>query len=531
MKFNQLILIFIFIFLNFSNFVTAQGKYNISFAMLDKCKMYDAVNGYNYKTYFHLSDLKHVTPQDDELIKINIYVLGSKDAHILFSPTSAPDPDTPVYEIGAGANTFCEIRKKRKSNPLKTKRLQILSVIDPVPITIRITRSGLIEVSIPGDILPLISAEDPDPILDLKYLLFSTWGSTSVRFFYDCPDMDGQELTPDPPPMTTQERLIKDIFANYDTFALPQLTEEVMIDTFTIKSVDYNEQKSLLSTRAKIKLSWNDSRLMWDPLDYENIKGLRNPSKASFWRPSLMLMNGVLETFKNLDIQYTFTLKYDGTITAESKEFEMTTLCFPGSGVQLHDWPSTEMGCYIQVMTQTESLAGFEDSIKLELDRESAWTVTKVFEDDDYVVNHIPFIEFESLTNLDGKSQTPRMCVSYIIYLKQNQSYFKMLFQVTLFSSLICLVLGAVSSKTYRFAFISISMIIISISMMSLGNFAPKFYKSTFAIDHESLMYLTWISIVFAIINIWCYEHPPETLPPMWIGIFINFYWTRQLIS
>lgn len=280
---------------------------------LDRCKEYDAVNGYNYRTYFQLSELQHATPKDDELININLIILGSKDAHILFTGSTDPDITETVYEIvlGAGANTFCEIRKKRKGSPLKNKRVQVLSPIDPVPIKIRITRcklqflclfinictvfilltAGIIEVTVRGDILPLISADDGQPITNLKYISFSSWGSTNVRFFYDCPDMSGQEMTPvEPLFMSTEERMINDIFRSYDTFALPQLHEEVMVDSFTIKSVNYNEQKSLLTSRVKVKLSWNDSRLIWDPQDYENIKGIRNPVKGSFWRPSLLLM-------------------------------------------------------------------------------------------------------------------------------------------------------------------------------------------------------------------------------------------------
>lgn len=138
--------------------------------------------------------------------------------------------------------------------------------------------------------MPLISADDGQPITDLKYISFSSWGSTNVKFFYDCPDMSGHELTPEELPMSTEERLISNLFKSYDTFAVPQLDEEVMLDSFTIKNVDYNEQKSLLNTRVMVKLSWNDSRLMWDPEDYDNIKGIRNPMKGSFWSPSLLLM-------------------------------------------------------------------------------------------------------------------------------------------------------------------------------------------------------------------------------------------------
>lgn len=117
------------------------GVYQFTSA-LDRCKEYDAINGYNYRTYFHLSDLKHSSPKDEELININLIVLGSKDAHILLTSTTDPDISESVYEIvlGAGGNTFCEIRKKRKASALKNKRVQVLSSIDPVPIKIRITR-------------------------------------------------------------------------------------------------------------------------------------------------------------------------------------------------------------------------------------------------------------------------------------------------------------------------------------------------------------------------------------------------------
>lgn len=40
-------------------------------------------------------------------------------------------------------------------------------------------------------------------------------------------------------------------------------------------------------------------------------------------------------------------------------------------------------------------------------------------------------------------------------------------------------------------------------------------------------MYFCWISILFAIINFWCYKQPPETLPPLWMGKVINFSWLR----
>lgn len=53
--------------------------------------------------------------------------------------------------------------------------------------------AGLIEVGVKGEgLTPLITAEDPEPILDIKYISFGSWGSSNVRFFYDCPDDEGK---------------------------------------------------------------------------------------------------------------------------------------------------------------------------------------------------------------------------------------------------------------------------------------------------------------------------------------------------
>lgn len=169
-------------------------------------------------------------------------------------------------------------------------------------------------------------------------------------------------------------------------------------------------------------------------------------------------------------------------MVAESKEFEISTLCFPSE--TKHDWPSSEFGCYIQLMTQTESLAGFENSINLDLVTDSSWIVSHVSEDDDYVANHLPFIEYEIIESLDDHPKLQRMCVTYIVYLKQNQSYFRMLFRAPLFVALICLCLATATSKMVRFGFISVGFVVLCISMMSLTGFTPTFYKSTFGKFH-----------------------------------------------
>lgn len=73
--------------------------------------------------------------------------------------------------LGAGGNTFNEIRRQRQSQPLTTKRMNsFLSSTDVMPLTVRILKSGNISVAITGQ-LPFLTAFDPN-VLDIKYISF-----------------------------------------------------------------------------------------------------------------------------------------------------------------------------------------------------------------------------------------------------------------------------------------------------------------------------------------------------------------------
>lgn len=74
--------------------------------------------------------------------------------------------------LGAGGNTFNEIRRKRQKDPMKTVRMRhFLSPVDIMPLAIRILKSGNISVAITGQ-PPFIMTHDSN-VLDIKYLSFS----------------------------------------------------------------------------------------------------------------------------------------------------------------------------------------------------------------------------------------------------------------------------------------------------------------------------------------------------------------------
>ena len=193
-----------------------------------------------------------------DIVFLKLFVLAAKDAHILLSPTKNPDKNSPVYEIvlGAGGNTFSEIRRRKQTLPLYTLRIKdLLSAIDPLPITIRITLDGLIEVSIIGQNKPLMSATDPNP-LPISYMSFSSWGAAEGKWFYDCKIdnvIDGDELDIVIPEQTPEERLRANLFNSYDPSITPDGLKNVVL-AFELHRVTYDSVGSSMRTNGIFRL-------------------------------------------------------------------------------------------------------------------------------------------------------------------------------------------------------------------------------------------------------------------------------------
>lgn len=59
-----------------------------------------ADRGNVYHDYYEIEKLRNRSKSDEDVINVQLYILGGKDAHILL--TSRPDPpaEMPVYEVG-----------------------------------------------------------------------------------------------------------------------------------------------------------------------------------------------------------------------------------------------------------------------------------------------------------------------------------------------------------------------------------------------------------------------------------------------
>lgn len=91
---------------------------------------------------------------------------------------------------------------------------------------------------------------------------------------------------------TATDRLRHDLLKNYDTSARPEhstVASKVNI-ALTLIHIDLDETKGVLTTNGWLKINWTDSKLSWNPSDYENLATL-HVAAGDVWQPDLTIYN------------------------------------------------------------------------------------------------------------------------------------------------------------------------------------------------------------------------------------------------
>lgn len=79
---------------------------------------------------------------------------------------------------------------------------------------------------------------------------------------------------------------------NYDTSSRPEhstVATKVLI-ALTLIHIDLDETKGVLTTNGWLKMNWTDSKLSWNPSDYENLASL-HVAAGDVWKPDLTIYN------------------------------------------------------------------------------------------------------------------------------------------------------------------------------------------------------------------------------------------------
>ncbi|KAJ1122690.1 hypothetical protein NDU88_001175 [Pleurodeles waltl] len=113
-----------------------------------------------------------------------------------------------------------------------------------------------------------------------------------------------------------EERLLKKLFFGYNKWSRPVAnTTDVVLVRFGLsiaQLIDVDEKNQMMTTNVWVKQEWNDYKLRWDPLEYENVTSIRIPSEF-IWRPDIVLYNNADGDFAVTHLTKAH-LFYDGQI-------------------------------------------------------------------------------------------------------------------------------------------------------------------------------------------------------------------------
>ncbi|VDO76715.1 unnamed protein product [Onchocerca flexuosa] len=97
--------------------------------------------------------------------------------------------------------------------------------------------------------------------------------------------------------LSPELRLRNDLMHNYNPLERPvERSDDPVVVTLGVifqQIIDLNERQEKLEINAWLKYNWKDTKLRWDPLEYENITDLRHPA-GTIWQPDILLYNRYL---------------------------------------------------------------------------------------------------------------------------------------------------------------------------------------------------------------------------------------------
>ncbi|XP_013409593.1 neuronal acetylcholine receptor subunit alpha-10 isoform X2 [Lingula anatina] len=116
-------------------------------------------------------------------------------------------------------------------------------------------------------------------------------------------DTKHYKMVPDecvPNRVSQEEKLIKDMFEDYDSRSRPKLNSservEVKVKFVLMQLNSLDEKIQILATSGWMEVEWQDERLTWSPEDYGNLTSVVVSSQL-LWLPDIALQNSASEIY------------------------------------------------------------------------------------------------------------------------------------------------------------------------------------------------------------------------------------------
>ncbi|XP_017077032.2 acetylcholine receptor subunit beta isoform X1 [Drosophila eugracilis] len=467
-----------FLFLIVTDHTESANRFNVSFSQLESCESYSIPNlGYGYRNFFMLNELSNNNRKAGERLHLKFYVLTSMDAHILLSVTNHPRLRDRVYEIviGAGGNTFSAIRTVMGMLRVATSQEpNLVSLYEPTPIEIVQTQNGELFVYIPGfKKEPLLKFIDESP-LAINYLSFSSFGSNTARWFYDC-GFDGynMEISPEGHEPTAAEKLLSKLNIQAENASLPVNLSSISFH-FQTRSLAYEQTNSLLQTRMHMMMHWQDTRLVWKPEEFGSLQSFEHRD-LRIWTPHMNALNGALQSMGEVLRSYELRVYANGNITLYASNLQLTTWCVDSA----RNWPNERVTCDIELGLISQE---GQQNIALIYDHQrkpiapnehvnmpSGWSFPKL---------SVVEVDNDAMRRYNPKGIMQKMTgdVAIEYTLQRNRSFYMTVFYLPLIACQIFLIMSFVLRSTRRSSLIIIAFLILAWGLMYMARHASPHY-------------------------------------------------------
>ncbi len=117
-------------------------------------------------------------------------------------------------------------------------------------------------------------------------------------------------------PKTQRERLRAHLLEDYDLHAHPVKDHEDNVTVgigMAIIHYDVDEERSVFSLDAWMRMSWVDAKLVWDPADYDNLTQIHF-GVGEIWRPDILLYNSADPSLKHPYGDAHYVVSSDGSV-------------------------------------------------------------------------------------------------------------------------------------------------------------------------------------------------------------------------
>ncbi|XP_039479747.1 neuronal acetylcholine receptor subunit beta-2 [Drosophila santomea] len=503
---------------------SSSTRFNVSFSQLDSCESYSVPNtGYGYRTFYMLRELSNNNRKAGERLHLKFYVLTAMDAHILLSVTNHPRLNDRVYEIviGAGGNTFSAIRNAMGLRRVATSQEpNLVSLYEPTPIEIVQTQNGELFVYIPGfKKEPLLQFIDEAP-LTINYLSFSSFGSNTARWFYDC-GFDGyeSEIAPIEKEETKTEKLLNKLNQLAENASLPANLSSILFH-FQTRSLAYEQTSSMLQTRMHMMMHWRDSRLGWQPKDFDSLESFEHP-ELRIWKPQMNVLNGALQSIGQVLQSYELRVYANGSITLYAQNLQLDSWCVDSA----RNWPSERVTCDIELGLigqegQQNVALIYDDQRKPIAPNEhvntpSGWSFTQM---------SVVMVDNDSQRRYTPKGMMQKMTgdVAIEFTLQRNRNFYMTVFYIPLIACQMFVIMSFVLRSTRRSALILIALLITAWGLMYMTRHASPHYVPPMMTAYKVIMMTTTYCYILHICIIWLELYPPRSKAPNWLTGLIN---------